>query len=49
MLQHLHIARHFIQNKSFSEAVKNFVKIEAKEINKQIEIINQQGSPYSNQ
>ena len=40
---------HFIQNKSFSEAVKNFVKIEAKEINKQIEIINKQGSPYSNQ
>ena len=40
---------HFIQNNSFSEAVKNFVKIEAKEINKQIEIINKQGSPYSNQ
>ena len=28
---------------------ENFVKIEAQEINKQIEIINKQGSPYSNQ
>ena len=39
---------HFIQNESFSKAVKNFVDIEAKEIDRQIELINQQGSPYSN-
>ena len=40
---------HYINNPSFTDAVKNFVKMEAKEINKQIEIINQLGSPYSNQ
>ena len=40
---------HYINNPSFTDAVKNFVKVEAKEINKQIEIINQLGSPYSNQ
>ena len=40
---------HYINNASFTDAVKNFVKMEAKEINKQIEIINQLGSPYSNQ
>jgi predicted N-acyltransferase len=40
---------HYINNPSFTNAIKNFVKMEAKEINKQIEIINQLGSPYSNQ
>jgi len=40
---------HYINNPSFTDAVKRFVKMEAKEINKQIEIINQLGSPYSNQ
>ena len=39
---------HYIQNDSFNKAVRGFVEMEAKEINKQIEIINQQGSPYSN-
>ena len=39
---------HYINNPSFTDAVKSFVKMEAKEINKQIEIINQLGSPYSN-
>ncbi len=39
---------HFIQNKSFAKAVRNFVELESKEIEKQIELINQQGSPYSN-
>jgi uncharacterized protein len=39
---------HYIQNSSFDKAVRNFVKMEAKEINKQIDVINQQGSPYSN-
>ena len=39
---------HFIQNESFAKAVRNFVKLEAMEIDKQIELINQQGSPYSN-
>jgi predicted N-acyltransferase len=39
---------HYINNLSFTDAVKNFVKVEAKEINKQIEIINKLGSPYSN-
>ena len=39
---------HYIQNDSFAKAVRNFVHIEAREIGKQIEIINQQGSPYSN-
>jgi len=39
---------HYIQNDSFDKAVRGFVEIEANEINKQIEIINQQGSPYSN-
>jgi hypothetical protein len=39
---------HYIQNSSFDKAIRSFVKMEAKEINKQIEIINQQGSPYSN-
>jgi len=38
---------HYINNLSFTDAVKNFVKMEAKEINKQIETINQLGSPYS--
>ena len=40
---------HYINNPPFTDAIKNFVKMEAKEINKQIEIINQLGSPYSNQ
>ena len=40
---------HYIQNDSFDKAVRGFVEMEANEINKQIEIINQQGSPYSNQ
>ena len=39
---------HYIQNDSFDKAVRSFVEMEANEINKQIEIINQQGSPYSN-
>ena len=39
---------HYIQNNSFAKAVRNFVNLEAREIGKQIEIINQQGSPYSN-
>ena len=38
---------HYIQNDSFDKAVRGFVEMEANEINKQIEIINQQGSPYS--
>ena len=40
---------HYIGNQSFSSAIKNFVKMEEKEVNKQIEIINTQGTPYSNQ
>ena len=40
---------HYIGNESFSSAIKNFVKMEEKEVNKQIEIINTQGTPYSNQ
>ena len=39
---------HYIQNDSFDKAIRGFVEMEANEINKQIEIINQQGSPYSN-
>ena len=39
---------HYIQNNYFAKAVRNFVNLEAREIGKQIEIINQQGSPYSN-
>ena len=39
---------HYIQNDSFDKAVRGFVEMEANEINKQIEIINQQASPYSN-
>ena len=39
---------HLIQNESFAKAVRNFVQIEAKEIDRQIELINEQGSPYSN-
>ena len=39
---------HLIQNASFAKAVRNFVQIEAKEIDRQIELINQKGSPYSN-
>ena len=39
---------HFIQNESFAEAVRNFVQLEAREIDKQIEFINQKNSPYSN-
>ncbi len=41
-------SRHFIQNESFAKAVRNFVQLEAKEIDKQIQLINEQGSPYSN-
>ncbi len=41
-------SRHLIQNESFAKAVKNFVQLEAKEIDKQIRLINEQGSPYSN-
>ena len=39
---------HYIQNDSFDKAVRGFVEMEANEINKQIDIINKQGSPYSN-
>ena len=39
---------HYIQNASFAKAVRNFVNLEAREISKRIEIINQQSSPYSN-
>ncbi len=38
---------HLIQNESFSKAVRNFVQIEEKEIDRQLELINKQGSPYS--
>ena len=41
-------SRHLIQNESFAKAVRNFVQLEAKEIEKQIKLINEQGSPYSN-
>ena len=41
-------SRHLIQNESFAKAVRNFVQIEAKEIDRQIELINEQGSPYCN-
>ena len=41
-------SRHLIQNESFAKAVRNFVELEAKEIDKQIQLINEQGSPYSN-
>mgnify|MGYP003324011534 FL=1 len=41
-------SRHLIQNKSFAKAVRNFVQLEAKEIDKQIQLINEQCSPYSN-
>lgn len=40
-------SRHFIQNKSFSDAIRRFVQLEEKEVNKQIEFVNQQNSPYS--
>ncbi len=39
---------HLIQNESFAKAVRSFVQLEAKEIDKQIQLINEQGSPYSN-
>ena len=39
---------HLIKNESFAKAVRNFVQLEAKEIDKQIERINQLISPYSN-
>ena len=39
---------HYIGNEFFSSAIKNFVKMEEKKVNKQIEIINTQGTPYSN-
>ena len=39
---------HYIQNDSFDKAIRGFVEMEANEIKKQIEVINQQGSPYSN-
>ncbi len=41
-------SRHLIQNESFAKAVRSFVQLEAKEIDKQIKLINEQGSPYSN-
>ncbi|MDC3141527.1 GNAT family N-acetyltransferase [Alphaproteobacteria bacterium] len=41
-------SRHLIQNESFAKAVRNFVQLEAKEIDKQIQLINEQCSPYSN-
>ena len=41
-------SRHLIQNESFAKAVRNFVQLEAKEIDKQIQLINEQASPYSN-
>ena len=39
---------HYIQNDSFDKAIRGFVEMEANEINKQIKVINQQGSPFSN-
>jgi predicted N-acyltransferase len=39
---------HYIQNYSFDKAIRGFVEMEANEINKQIKVINQQGSPFSN-
>ena len=39
---------HYIQNDSFDKAIRGFVEMEANEIKKQIDIINKQGSPYSN-
>ena len=39
---------HYIQNDSFDKAVRGFVEMEANEIKKQIDIINQQSSPYLN-
>ena len=39
---------HLIQNQSFAKAVRDFVQLEAKEIDKQIQLINERGSPYSN-
>ncbi|MDC3088484.1 GNAT family N-acetyltransferase [Alphaproteobacteria bacterium] len=39
---------HLIQNQSFAKAVRDFVQLEAREIDKQIQLINEQGSPYSN-
>ena len=41
-------SRHLIQNESFAKAVRNFVQLETKEIDKQIQLINEQSSPYSN-
>ena len=41
-------SRHLIQNESFGKAVRNFVQLESKEVDKQIQLINEQGSPYSN-
>ena len=41
-------SRHLIQNESFAKAVRNFVQLEEKEIDRQIQLINEQGSPYSN-
>ena len=40
-------SRHFIQNKSFSEAIRKFVQLEEKEIDRQIEFVNQHNTPYS--
>ncbi len=39
---------HLIKNESFAKAVRNFVELETKEIDKQIELINKIESPYSN-
>ena len=41
-------SRHLIQNESFAKAIRNFVQLEEKEIDRQIQLINEQGSPYSN-
>ncbi len=40
-------SRHFIQNKSFSDAIRKFVQLEEKEIDRQIEFVNQHNTPYS--
>ncbi len=39
-------SRHYIQNKSFSDAIKIF-KLEEKQVDKQIKFINQQNSPFN--
>ena len=41
-------SNHFVLNDSFAKAIKNFTKLEEIEVNKQIEFINTENSPYSN-